>query len=197
MFSVLHSATVQVEYSVDDEEERIVGMLGTVVWPLATAVKEGKKMALEHEFYLIPNTIDVERLWMNRVNNPKIIDSVVIHDDIIQYVSDTLKWIPSRNPELHGTPISTGINYYGVTLFDKDSAIILKSIFSSWRDLFLNSPAVLELTGEFVMVQDGEQSGYYEKLAYNRNEIIHQFEKIISFSDRLSEGKFYLYHCGI
>lgn len=43
MFSVLHSATMQVEYSVDDKEERTVGMLGAVVWPLATAVKEGKK----------------------------------------------------------------------------------------------------------------------------------------------------------
>jgi len=47
------------------------------------------------------------------------------------------------------------------------------------------------------MVEGGVQSGHYEKLVYNRLEIIKQFEKIISFSDRLSEGKFYLYHCGI
>lgn len=154
-------------------------------------------MALEHEFYLIPNTIDVERFWRHRENNLNVIDSVVIHDDIILYVSDTLKWIPSRNPAINGTPNGAGINYYGVTLFDVDSAITLKSIFSSWRDLFLNSPTVLELTGEFVMVEGGEQSGHYEKLVYNRNEIIKQFEKIISFSDKLFEGKFYLYHCGI
>lgn len=154
-------------------------------------------MALEHEFYLIPNTIDVGRFWMDRENNPKVIDSVVIQDDIILYVSDTLKWIPSKNPALHGTPISAGINYHGVTLFDEDSATTLESIFSSWRDLFLNSPTVLELTGEFVMVEGGEQSSHYEKLVYNRNEIIKQFEKIISFSDRLSEGDFHLYHCGI
>ncbi|MUT65693.1 hypothetical protein [Paenibacillus sp. NEAU-GSW1] len=125
-------------------------------------------MALEHEFYLIPITIDVERFWMNRENNPKVIDSVVIHDDIVQYVSDTLKWIPSRNPALNGTPAGAGINYHGVTLFDEISARNLKSVFSSWRDLFLNSPTALELTGEFVMVEGGEQSGYYEKLVYNR-----------------------------
>ncbi|EPY08664.1 coagulation factor 5/8 type-like protein [Paenibacillus alvei TS-15] len=154
-------------------------------------------MALEHEFHLIPITIDIEQFWMNRENNPKVIDSVVIHDDIVLYVSDTLKWIPSRNPALHGTPASAGINYHGVTLFDEVSARNLKSVFSSWRDLFLNSPTVLELTGEFVMVEGGVQSGHYEKLVYNRLEIIKQFEKIISFSDRLSEGKFYLYHCGI
>ncbi|WP_080840816.1 hypothetical protein [Cohnella massiliensis] len=154
-------------------------------------------MALEHEFYLVPITIDVERFWMNRENNPEIIDRVGIHDDIILYVGDTLNWIPSKNPALHGTPAGTGINYYGVTLFDKASARNLKNVFSSWRDLFLNSPTTLELTGEFVMLEGGGQAGQYEKLVYNRNEIIKQFEKIISFSDRLSEGNCYVYHCGI
>ncbi|MFP4977501.1 hypothetical protein ACE6ED_19000 [Paenibacillus sp. CN-4] len=48
-------------------------------------------MALEHEFYLIPITIDVKRFWMNRKNNPKVIDSVVIPDDIILYVSGLIK----------------------------------------------------------------------------------------------------------
>lgn len=47
------------------------------------------------------------------------------------------------------------------------------------------------------MVEGGGQSGHYEKLVYNRHDIIKQFEKIISFSDRLSEGEFYLYRCGI
>lgn len=47
-------------------------------------------MALEHECF-----------WMDRESNPKVIDSVVIHDDIILYISDTLKWIPSRNPAFH------------------------------------------------------------------------------------------------
>ncbi|SDM84329.1 hypothetical protein [Paenibacillus jilunlii] len=112
-------------------------------------------MALEHEYYLIPITIDVERFWMNRENNHKVIDSMVIHDDIIMYISDTLKWIPSRNPALHETPVCAGINYHGVTLFEKKSAGTLKSIFSSWRNLLLNSPLVLELTGEFVVVEGG------------------------------------------
>lgn len=47
------------------------------------------------------------------------------------------------------------------------------------------------------MEADTEQSGHYEKLVYNRNEVIKQFEKIISFSERLSEGNFFFNHCGI
>lgn len=93
-----------------------------------------------------------------------VIDSVVIHDDIILYISDTLK-----------------------------------CIFSAWRDLFLNSPDVLELIGEFAMTEDGDgvKSGHYEKLVYNRDEIVRQFEKMISLSDKLSESNLYLYHCEI
>lgn len=48
-------------------------------------------MALVHEFYLIPAVEDVEHLWMNIANNPKVMNSVVIHDDIILYIKDTLK----------------------------------------------------------------------------------------------------------
>ncbi|MFD1888242.1 hypothetical protein [Paenibacillus wenxiniae] len=157
-------------------------------------------MAREHEFYLFSRTIDVERfwkIWRNKESNSQIIDRVIIHDDIILYIMDTLKWIPSRNPALMGIPASTGINYYGLTLFDEVSAGNLKSVFSSWRDLFLNSPAVLELKGGYIMIEGEEQSGHYEKLVYNRDEIAKQFEKIISFADRLAEGECYLYHCGI
>ncbi|OKP83254.1 hypothetical protein A3844_22630 [Paenibacillus helianthi] len=43
-------------------------------------------MTLEHEFYLTPTTIDVEHFWMNRENKPKVIDCLVIYDDIILYI---------------------------------------------------------------------------------------------------------------
>lgn len=154
-------------------------------------------MALTHEFYLVPNTIDVEQFWMGIRNKPEVIDSVVIHDDIILYINDTLEWIPSKNPGKRGTPNGTGINYHGVTLFEDKSAIILENVFTAWRNLIANSPQVLELRGSFVWVEGEEHSGEYEKLVFNRDEIIEQFEKIISFSKKLSEGHFYLYHCGI
>lgn len=154
-------------------------------------------MALVHEFYLIPAVEDVEHLWMNIANNPKVMNGVVIHDDIILYIKDTLKWIPSRNPALPEAPIGAGINYHGVTLFNQHSAATLQKVFSSWRDLFLNSPQVLELTGEFVMIEGEEQAGHYELLIYERHEVIEQFEKMISFAEKLAEGGLYLYHCGI
>jgi hypothetical protein len=157
-------------------------------------------MAREHEFYLVPCTINEAEfwtIWRNEEKKSQIIDSVIIHDDIILYMMDTLKWIPSRNAARSGMPAGAGINYHGMTLFDEVSARNLKDVFSAWRDLFLNSPLVLKLTGEFITIVGEEQSGHYEKLFYNRNEIVKQFEKIISFAERLSEGEFYVYHCGI
>ncbi|MGM0713371.1 hypothetical protein [Brevibacillus parabrevis] len=154
-------------------------------------------IALTHEFYLVPNKIEVKQFWLGIENRPEIIDSVKISDDIILYISDTLRWIPSINPALKGFPRGTGINYHGVTLFDAESAQILGNVFDSWKRLFENAPEVLKLTGEYVTIVGKDDSGHYEKLVLNRNEVLKQFEKIASFSNRLDEGSYYLFHCGI
>lgn len=154
-------------------------------------------MGLEHEFYLITNTTDVKDFWMFRENNNNVIDSVVIHDDLIQYIFDSLKWIPSKNPAMRGTPNGKGINYHGVTLFDKQSSATLESVFSSWRALFKNAPSKLELTGQFVYEGSDDMLGEYEKLVFNRNEVIKLFDKIISMSVHIGKGESYIYHCGI
>lgn len=116
---------------------------------------------------------------------------------MILYIVDSLEWITSKNPALRGAPNGRGLNYHGVTLFDKQSSPTLESIFSSWRDLFINAPTTLELTGEFVYDENDEMLGEYEKLIFNRDEVIKLFEKIISMSVQLAEDNCYLYHCGI
>jgi len=84
---------------------------------------------------------------MRTQNRSEIVDGVEIHDDIIVYIYDTLKWIPSKKHALAGSPNGTGINYHGVTLFDHESAIVLGSVFNAWKLLFENSPDILELRG--------------------------------------------------
>ncbi len=154
-------------------------------------------MALEHEFYLVPHTVDIRHFWMERKNHPSVIDSVVIPDDFILYIIDTLNWVPSKNPASRATAPGKGLNYYGVTLFDAESAPALKGICTAWRDLFQYAPKMIELTGDFVMADGTEQEGHYEKLVFNREEIIHCLDKMIAYSNRLVEGDLYVYHCGI
>jgi hypothetical protein len=154
-------------------------------------------MSLIHEFYLIPNTINIIDFWMHRENNKSVIDSVEIDDDLIQYIFDSLEWIPSKNPAIPGNPNGQGLNYHGVTLLDQNSSITLERVFSSWRNLFINAPTKIELTGQFVYEENEEILGEYEKLVFNRDEVIKRFEKIISMSLQLAEGECYVYHCGI
>ncbi|MBE1557135.1 hypothetical protein [Sporosarcina limicola] len=152
---------------------------------------------MNHEFYLIANTTDVKDFWMYRENNNNVIDSIEIHDDLIQYIYDSLEWIHSKNPGLRGTTNGQGINYHGVTLFDKQSSVDLLNIFSSWRDLIKNAPATFELTGKFFYDEEGKIGREHEKLVFNRDEVIKLFEKMILMSRQLDEGNLYLYHCGI
>ncbi|MFJ7755832.1 hypothetical protein ACQKGI_21580 [Peribacillus muralis] len=154
-------------------------------------------MSLNHEFYLLPKKIDVNDFWTYIECRNNVIDSVAIHDDLVQYIMDSLEWIPSINPALRGTPSGRGINYYGLTLFDKQSSKTLISIFSSWRSLIINAPDEFELTDAFFYGEDGNQEGQYEKLVFSRDEVITQFEKIISMSENLAAGECYLYHSGI
>lgn len=149
-------------------------------------------MGLEHKFYLIPDTTELTDFYINKKN---IIDSVVINDDVILYILDSLYWIPSKNPSSRNQIIGKGLNYYGLTLFDKQSSEALIGVFSAWKSLFKNAPEVIELTGEFVF-SDGEE-GEYEKIMVNRGELIMQLDKIISMSRLLADGNYYLYHCGI
>lgn len=84
-----------------------------------------------------------------------MIDYVTIHDDIIQYILDSLEWIPSKNPAKKGSPMGQGINYYGVTLLDEQSSRSLINVFTAWRDLFKNAPETFELTGNFIYSDNG------------------------------------------
>lgn len=152
-------------------------------------------MGLEHEFYLVSETVEIDEIWTLRENN-RVIDKVVIHDDFVQYISDSLEWIPSKNPAKKGIPKGQGINYYGITLFDKQSSKSLKGIFTSWRELFENAPNTFEITGNFVC-EDNQQDGEYEKVKINRDEVVNQLGKIISMSDQLAKCNYYLYHLGV
>lgn len=78
-------------------------------------------MALEHDFYLISKPTDVRCFWQHTSDNSK--QHVILNDDFIQYITDTLKWIPTKKTGIHAITAEIGINYHGVTLLDKQSAV--------------------------------------------------------------------------
>lgn len=68
-------------------------------------------MSLEHKFFLVPNTVSYQELMGNNEKNPDIIDSIDLSDDLIQYIADSLNWIPCKNPAMSMTREVKGINY--------------------------------------------------------------------------------------
>lgn len=142
-------------------------------------------MSLEHEFYLVPNTIDVKTFWIDRRENKNIIERVMLHDDLIQYILESLKDVPSRNPASRGISGQYGLNYHGVTLFDHQSAYKLQSVLSAWLAVFENKSSLMEFSiGE-------------ECFSVDRDETIASLEKWMSMTQKMVDEKHYIYHCGI
>jgi len=148
-----------------------------------------------HDFYLIKKseTQDeefFEYFWRDKDHyTDLIVEHIGLKDNIVEYIYDSLTLIPSKNPSLPGMPKEIGLNNTGVTLFDEHSAASLISIFTNWRDLFKNDPTIIE---KLIFFDEDEDT-----LSFERDDTITRFEKIISMSKQLSEGKYYIYHCGI
>ena len=153
-----------------------------------------------HEFYLIKKTESQDdkfflNFYRNRENLKDIIvDSISIDINVIDYIFDSLTWIPCMNPAFPGNPQQVGINHIGITLFDEHSATSLISIFTAWVDLFKNGPSVIQKLIYFLDYQENPDEGL---LSFERDATIEKFEKIISMSKQLSEGNCYIFHRGI
>jgi hypothetical protein len=57
-------------------------------------------MSLIHEFFLLSGDFDMnDRYEWYRANRYTWAEKSVVSDEIIQYLSDFLNWLPSYNPE--------------------------------------------------------------------------------------------------
>jgi hypothetical protein len=158
-------------------------------------------MGLQHEFFLITEDEYKEMSYDDRDYSlsKDSSDIAVIHDDIIQYIYDTLRWIPSINPAINYAK-GFGLYNWGVTLFDKEGAEVLFNIAKAWADLFLNGPTTLKLTGNYSWggekdVEDGE----YEIIEIARDELVENLRKLQSFAEQVmvNSNKYYILHHGI
>jgi hypothetical protein len=150
-----------------------------------------------HEFFLIKKIVTQDddfflHFYRNKDNyTDMIVDYITVDVKVIEYIYDSLTWIPCMNPAFPGNPKQIGINDIGITLFDKHSASSLISMFTAWIDLFKNGPSVIQKLIYFHEYSDEDL------LCFDRDDTIEKFEKIINISKQLSDGKHYLYHCGI
>ncbi|WP_336944027.1 hypothetical protein [Acinetobacter modestus] len=141
----------------------------------------------------------------------KVSYDVSIHDDLMMYFSDFLKWIPTYNPSLKVR--HTGLNYYGVTVIDIDGAKQALTLFSSLVNMLNLSPSVLRLTGEYTFVHAYDdviepnkdvdrilrETAGYEKIIMQKSDVIGQFEILAELMQKIihSNNSLYVLHLGI
>lgn len=151
-------------------------------------------MALTHEFVLIERKkIDEPSYYLFTEG----MDQVEIHDDLILYIMDSLRWIPTSNAAIRSAPLDFGLYVHGVTLIQNEGARLLRDICLGWAALFSHAPEEIVLTGLYTEVEGTE--GFYEKITVSKESIIQDLTSLATLADQAaSQSEHYcILHKGI
>jgi hypothetical protein len=150
---------------------------------------------LEHEFWLLSETTTGEPDWSSGAPSPA---DVVLPDEIVLYLADTLQWVPTINPANPDDWRGFGLNYHGPTVIQAAGARQLARILRHWGALFGEGPAHLELRGTYQW-REGEavEAGRYERISAARDNLIRDLLALAALADRVEQGRAYLLHRGI
>lgn len=146
---------------------------------------------LRHYFAVIAHNDDT---FINNDNSNK----AVIHDDIIQYLMDSLNWIIALAHCDKKCPIQ-GLCYHGITGFNQSLITPFKNLIIAWRAVFANAPNEFILTGNyFTIVDDDDFKGDYEKITVCRDELLTELDTLIGYCELVENDKnLILVHNGI
>lgn len=130
---------------------------------------------------------------------------VSIHDDLILYFMDYLKWLPTYSPLLKKRIY--GLDYHAMTIMDVEGATEALILFSSLVNILKLSPNVLTLTGiyTFVQVYDDvidpnenvdrilRETAGYKKIIMQKRVVIQQFEILSELIQKVIDSNNSLY----
>jgi hypothetical protein len=150
---------------------------------------------LFHDFLLLSQAEHPFTAYREFVNDQ---GAVQLHDELIGYLMDSLKWLPSYNPSRE-VPTS-GLCRWGPTIIHLEGADTAYRIFTAWADLFSAGPPVLNLTGEWTRVHDEPPTDIgYEPLAFDRDETVDRLRLVARYASSVvgSGGDLYILHIGV
>jgi hypothetical protein len=149
---------------------------------------------LNHEFLIIENG----SFSLDRYEELEEIDRVEIHDDLLNYLSDSISWVSTYNPSKKEE--TSGLCLYGRTIIPPESVGKFESIMSGWLLILSEAPDIVVLKGGWCWTEgDSPDSGSYEKLSFRKSEVIESLSKIVSYCEavKASGGTKCLLHLGI
>ncbi|MEO2214509.1 hypothetical protein ABGV40_26935 [Paenibacillus amylolyticus] len=103
-----------------------------------------------------------------------------LEDEFIAYIYDSLQWLDTWNPSTWMR--CSGLNNYGITVIEEPDVLLkFHQLIRAWIDLFSHAADPIVLTGNY-SIAGGEQKGYYEKLVYNKGELINELNKLANMA---------------
>jgi len=160
---------------------------------------------LNHDFLLLSCEEHPIEQWQRCYNNPA---AIKIHNDVLEYMSDTLKWIPTYNPATKQP--HNGLCWSGPTIIRESVAELAANLFRLWVELFSRGPEELLLTGQFgwQVENDPDKDGFervvpntaeYERLVLSRDPLIAKLRTLVSYAVHVHQGNgtHYVLHLGI
>ena len=164
-------------------------------------------MSLSHQFFLlkVDDQAHWHKSWLKLFQSNQ---GIKLHVDALRYIADTLQWIPTYNPSTKQA--HQGLCWWGITWIQVDGAPVMAKTLGYWADLLSSEPAELELTGNYGYQvendsnKDGfeviaDNSGGYEKLIFNRDELVTNLRALSNYAKQVQEqgDKYYILHLGI
>lgn len=151
---------------------------------------------LYHDFLLLKKEDRrSSNYYMGFIGDPR---AIRLSDDLIEYIDDTLDWVPTFNPAKKKS--RHGLCLCGITEIHAEGASVLASILDAWAQVFGYGPRVLSLTGEWATEEDMLlNEGKYETLSFNRDETVAALSKLADCARRVvaTDGEHFILHLGI
>lgn len=144
-------------------------------------------MSLTHEFCILPKGEEY-------ASAIKVKPKVIIDDNLVFYMEDTLFWIKTRNPSKN--TIGDGLNYHGLSAIENTELEKLNDIILHWIRLFSLGPDNITMRVRYVMSFD-RQKGNYEMVTYKKSEIIEQLSALAGIIKTAIENADSILHMGI
>ena len=151
-------------------------------------------MSLNHDFLLRDRAVHPETDYSTQHHSGSVI---LLHDHVLRYISDSLKWIPTENPALKGEP-GMGLNFWGPTCITQRGAQQASGVFSAWASLLALGPPTLRLRGLWTFIEGEPRSGAYEVLELDRDELVGKLRQLAEWAQAVAVNPdLYVFHMGI
>ena len=151
---------------------------------------------LNHDFLLLSTRECTYTDYMKWINHHK---AVQIHDEVIHYMQDSLKWITCYNPA-YKMMKHKRLNLYGPTVIKKDGAVNAENLFTTWANLFLIGPKRIKLTGAYGWTEgESKETGSYSEIKIDRDAIVDKLRTVAKYSKSVADSndELFLLHLGM